>query len=128
MSELEKERYNKDNLLNKEYQVFISPEAASDKKEWRNAGFDVADANNDVTNGISFIQNIPIYFVKKGRNKSMNAISEVTSYKYQMNKQTATYIDKPNKVGDDLMDALRYGAYTGFKAKKHGVISMFVMS
>ena len=112
--------------LDKTLQYFVSPEAASDKKDMRMANLHVTDANNNVKDGISFLQDFPIHVVCNSVHRSQNIISELQNYKYQKNNQTGTYTDVPDKKYDDAMDAMRYGIYSAFRTAKYKGIDMTV--
>lgn len=112
--------------LDKDLQFYVSPEANADKKDLRSHGYNISNANNDVKDGITFLQDFRIFVVSNSENRSVNVISELQNYKYQKNNQTGNYSDVPDKKYDDAMDALRYGIYTAFRTTKYATVDMMV--
>ena len=107
-------------------QYFISPEASSDKSDFRAAGYYITNGNNDVKNGIDYLRDMPIYVVCNSENHSINLISELMEYKYRIDKKLGMYTDVIEKKNDDLIDAFRYAAYTAFAPLKRKTISFAV--
>lgn len=93
--------------------VYVDPAAASFKIELRKKNLPVLDANNDVIPGIrttsKFISNKNIVI-----HKSCKILNEhIQSYAWDP-KAADRGEDKPVKVNDHILDALRYAIYTAF--------------
>ena len=93
--------------------MYVDPAAASFKIALRNEGFPVLDANNDVIPGIrtvsKFISNKSLV-VQKG---CKTLIEHIQSYAWDP-KAADRGEDKPIKINDHVLDALRYGCYSAF--------------
>lgn len=91
--------------------VYIDPSAAPLKIELARKGVHCVDANNDVVNGIQKMTSD----VRDGKllilSKCTNLIREIESYSWDP-KAAEKGEDKPIKVADHCLDALRYVAYT----------------
>lgn len=91
--------------------VYIDPSAASFKLEMRRKGFSVIDADNDVENGLSYL----LSEMKQGNlvicENCTNLINEIEGYVWD-SKAALHGEDKPLKVADHNVDALRYVFYT----------------
>jgi PBSX family phage terminase large subunit len=93
--------------------AYVDPAAASFKIELRKQNFPVIDANNDVIPGIrtvsKFISNKNIVI-----HKSCKILLEhLQSYSWD-HKAADRGEDKPVKINDHILDALRYACYTAF--------------
>lgn len=92
-------------------QLYIDPSAAAMKEELRRKGLHPIDANNDVYNGITHM----VSEMRDGNlyvlSKCENTIREIESYVWDP-KASERGEDKPLKVDDHCMDALRYPLYT----------------
>jgi PBSX family phage terminase large subunit len=91
--------------------IYIDPSAAAMKEDLRRKGLKIVDANNDVYNGItkmtSEMQDGNLYIL----NTCKNTIREIESYVWDP-KASERGEDKPIKVDDHCLDALRYAIYT----------------
>jgi phage terminase large subunit len=69
-------------------------------------------AKKDVLKGIDFAKSrkLRVY------SESSNLIKELQSYKWREDKD-GRVLDEPVKFQDHLMDAMRYGLYTGTKSE-----------
>jgi PBSX family phage terminase large subunit len=93
--------------------IYVDPSAASFKLELRNRDLPVIDANNDVLEGIKvtskFIANKNLVI-----NRSCKTLLDaIQSYSW-CPKAADRGEDKPLKVKDHVMDALRYACFTHF--------------
>lgn len=91
--------------------VYVDPSAASFKLELRKRGLHVVDADNDVTNGITFMTSE----MRKGNlficKECENMIRETESYVWDSRSAEKGY-DEPLKKDDHCMDAGRYVCFT----------------
>lgn len=91
--------------------IAIDPAAGAIKKEFQKAGLQAFNARNDVLDGINYTRNL-IYSGKlKFHRSCRNARREFSTYAWD-EKASERGEDKPIKVDDDCMDAIRYLAYT----------------
>lgn len=93
--------------------VYVDPAAASFKIELRKKNLPVLDANNDVIPGIrtvsKFVSNKNIVI-----HKSCKVLNEhIQSYAWDP-KAADRGEDKPVKINDHILDALRYAIYSAF--------------
>lgn len=93
--------------------VYVDPAAASFKIALRQMGLPVIDANNDVVPGIrttsKFVSNKNLII-----HKSCSTLLEhMQSYAWDP-KAADRGEDKPIKINDHILDALRYACYTAF--------------
>ena len=81
-------------------------------QELRAAGLTAMPAKKDVLKGIDFAKSrkLRVY------SESSNLIKELQSYKWREDKD-GRVLDEPVKFQDHLMDAMRYGLYTGTKSE-----------
>lgn len=97
--------------------IIVDPAAASFITELRKRGYNVIKARNDVLDGIRFVATLlntdKIVFYKC----CVNTIKEFASYIWD-NKAADRGEDKPVKVHDHAMDAVRYFCYTILYNKK----------
>lgn len=91
--------------------VYVDPSAAAFKLELRRRGIHVVDADNEVIDGITFM----CAEVQKGNlfvcKECTNLIKEIEGYVWD-SKACLKGEDKPLKVADHGIDALRYAVYT----------------
>lgn len=89
--------------------IFVDPSAKALKDELVKRGLSFNNALNSHKDGIGFVQNL----LSTNRLYIMDCcedlISEIYSYRY---KDNMTGKDDVVKIGDDLVDALRYGVYS----------------
>lgn len=87
---------------------FADPSGAQDIAELQTRGFDLQQANNDVQAGINMVADR----IKTNRlrvfRSCIHTIDEFSLYQYDRNQTTGEWKDKPLKVNDHAMDALRY--------------------
>lgn len=74
-----------------------------------NSGLNIYKADKNVEQGIKFLQSYDIIVDKE----SKNLLYELNNYKWSKDKD-GRLIDKPVKINDHAIDALRYAAYTYF--------------
>lgn len=96
--------------------VFIDPSALSFKTELRSRfkNLSIADANNNVLEGIGLHGNLLNEGTLKIHNSCKNLIGEYTSYVWDDSWQKRG-VDKPLKMFDHCQDALRYVIATRFQ-------------
>lgn len=97
--------------------IYIDPSAASFKLELRRKGFEnVYDAENQVVEGIRKVAEYLSAGTLKICQKCINLIQEIEGYCWDPKAQ-ARGEDKPIKINDHAVDALRYAIYTHFFGK-----------
>ncbi len=101
-------------------QIIVDPSAASFITELRKRGFNVRKAKNDVEDGIRVVGSALnlelIYF----QNSCKETLKEFASYTWDA-KAGERGEDKPVKVHDHCMDAVRYFVYTVLRKQLGGV-------
>lgn len=101
-------------------QIIVDPSAASFITELRKRGFNVRKAKNDVEDGIRVVGSALnlelIYF----QNSCTETLKEFASYTWDA-KAGERGEDKPVKVHDHCMDAVRYFVYTVLRKQLGGV-------
>jgi len=83
----------------------------------REAGFNaipVSKGRFTVKEGIDALKQHKLFITKD----SEDLLREIRQYKYKEDKDGNVY-DEPVKLGDDLMDAMRYAAYMRFRKQSH---------
>jgi len=94
--------------LSPDITYFADPSGAQDIAELQARGFDLQQANNDVQAGINMVADR----IKTNRlrvfKSCIHTIDEFSLYQYDRNQTTGEWKDKPLKVNDHCMDALRY--------------------
>lgn len=92
--------------------IVIDPSAASFIAELRERGHRIKKARNDVLDGIRFTGTLlnteKIFFLRK----CQNTIKEFSSYVWDTKASEQRGEDKPLKLHDHAMDAVRYFCYT----------------
>lgn len=100
--------------------VYVDPSAASWKLELLKAGYIVANADNDVINGIRVVGNM----LQKGMYvidpSCTNTVQEYGSYAWDATASSMG-IDRPLKIHDHACDSDRYAIYTYAKNSLSGV-------
>jgi phage terminase large subunit len=103
------EAYREEQKFNKDISIAVlDPSAAGYIADLQNAGLNVIGANNSLTEGIGRVTT----FLERGFTidpTCVNTMLEFDSYGYPSSGNIIT-ADKPAKVFDHAMDALRYGA------------------
>lgn len=89
--------------LDKVYADSASPEHIA---EFYDNGFDIVGANKDVNGGIDTVKMTKLHVARR----CSNTLEELSSYKWQKDMH-GNVLDKPVKVNDHAMDALRYCVY-----------------
>ena len=101
-------------------QIIVDPSAASFITELRKRGFNVRKAKNDVEDGIRVVGSALnlelIYF----QNNCIETLKEFASYTWDT-KAGERGEDKPVKLHDHCMDAVRYFVYTILRKQLGGV-------
>jgi phage terminase large subunit len=105
------ERY-KEIGVSKTIEIFCDSAEPKTIEEMYRAGYNVKEADKDVTEGIRKVKSLPLYITKD----STNMLKEIKSYKWKsdMNGKPVKDKDKdePVKFNDHSMDALRYAVFT----------------
>lgn len=89
--------------LDKVYADSASPEHIA---EFYDSGFNIVGANKDVNGGIDTVKMTKLHVARR----CSNTLEELSSYKWQKDMH-GNVLDKPVKVNDHAMDALRYCVY-----------------
>ena len=87
--------------------IYIDPSAASLKVELRRQGFTVIDAENDVNESIQKLSQLMLNGNLKICSNCNMLIQEIEGYSWDLSWANRG-IDKPKKVNDHSVDALRY--------------------
>jgi PBSX family phage terminase large subunit len=97
--------------------IYIDPSALSFKNEmFRQGVSSIADADNDVLNGIRFTSQLLSNGTFKVCSNCRNAVREFQTYRWD-SKVSERGEDKPIKEFDHQLDGLRYALYTHLKAE-----------
>lgn len=91
--------------------VIVDPSAASFIAELKKRGFHIKKAKNDVLDGIRFVGNLLNLAVLAISDQCKETEKEFVSYTWD-EKSVENGEDRPVKVHDHCMDAVRYFAYT----------------
>ncbi len=92
--------------------IYLDPSAVSFRMELQKRGVaKLYEANNEVLDGIHFMRNLLWNGTLKVCRGCTNVIKELQSYVWDA-KSALTGIDKPKKVNDHALDAIRYALYT----------------
>lgn len=98
--------------LNIKNHIIYCDSAEPDRiKEIRKAGYRVIEAYKNIDDGITIVHNKKLLIL----DGSTNLMKEIASYCYMRDNETGKYIDKPIKLFDHLMDAMRYAIATHTK-------------
>lgn len=87
--------------------IYADPAQASSINKIRDAGYTVVNAKKDVNDGIRFCQGLKRNICRT----STGYIKSINKYKF-MQKPDGTVIEKPVKLDDDPVDAMRYAEFT----------------
>lgn len=102
----------KDLGVSKTIEIFCDSAEPKTIEEIRRAGYNVWEADKDVTEGIRKVKSIPLYIT----NDSINILKEIRGYKWRTDINGKPVKDKdrdePVKFNDHSMDALRYAVFT----------------
>ncbi|MDR1474165.1 MAG: hypothetical protein LBS38_00530 [Endomicrobium sp.] len=94
---------------------YVDPSALSFRLALWRSGFEYFyNANNDVLDGIRYVQNKLRDGTFKIRKQCIEARKQMLSYVWD-NKSQKLGIDKPLKQQDHIADAMRYGIYSYYK-------------
>ena len=91
--------------------IIVDPAAASFITELRRRGYKVIEADNDVIDGIRSVSVLLTKGKLKFAGSCVNTRKEFASYVWD-EKAAATGVDRPVKVFDHAMDAVRYFVFT----------------
>jgi hypothetical protein len=89
------------------HRIYADPSAAQQIQELNRAGLEIRDAQNDVLSGIDAVTKLmrtDRFRVLQGR--APHLLEELESYAWETREEQVT--DKPRKVDDHCVDALRY--------------------
>jgi len=98
--------------------MYLDPSAASFEVELKRHHKIVRQAKNDVVDGIRFVSNLFCQGDLVLRKECKNLIAETESYVWDT-KAAKDGIDRPLKVRDHALDAMRYALYTHFGHRMH---------
>ncbi len=99
--------------------IFIDPSAVSLRVELRHVGIsNVFEANNDVLNGIRYVTDLLTNGTLKVCVSCKNTISEIGTYVWDQ-KAAQKGIEKPLKINDHCLDALRYCLFSHYFNRPH---------
>lgn len=99
--------------------IYIDPSAVSLRVELRRIGItNIFEANNDVLNGIRYVYDLFKNGTIKICSSCKNLIFEMGTYVWDQ-KAAQKGIEKPLKVSDHALDALRYGAFSHYFNRPH---------
>ena len=99
----------------KEHQIFkVYPDPAEPDRieECKRAGVPTYESNKDITGGVSYIQNLIKQHRLKVCNNCKSFLEEINSYQYCEGIDGKPDKEKPDKLNDHLMDAMRYAIYS----------------
>lgn len=95
-------------ITNKKRTIYCDPSEPDRIEEMRREGFFATKGDNDVLAGIDFLKSRRIYI----NPECVHTLKEIRNYSWQ--KAGTIILDKPVKINDHTMDALRY-ATTGWR-------------
>ena len=90
--------------------IYADPARRDSREEIRRAGYECLPAENDVDEGINYCKRKQIIINSEGK-ENLYLTKEIRNYKFKQLKD-GTLMEKPAKVDDHFMDAMRYGAFT----------------
>ena len=100
--------------------MYLDPSAVSFRIELHKRGIPkILEANNDVLDGIRFVNNYLVMGKLKVCGHCKHVIREFQSYVWDEKSQKLG-VDRPKKENDHALDALRYAIYTHFKEQRGG--------
>jgi PBSX family phage terminase large subunit len=94
------------------FNVYPDPAEPDRIEECKRAGIPVYEANKDIVGGVSYIQNLIKQHRFKVCNNCKNTIEELNTYQYVESKDGKPDKEKPDKLDDHIMDAMRYAIYS----------------
>lgn len=94
------------------FNVYPDPAEPDRIEECKRAGVPVYEANKDIVGGVSYIQNLIKQHRFKVCNNCKNTIEELNTYQYVESKDGKPDKEKPDKLDDHIMDAMRYAIYS----------------
>jgi phage terminase large subunit len=93
-------------------EIFCDSAEPKTIEELRRSGYNVKEADKDVTEGIRKVKSMPLYITER----STNILKEIKSYKWKTDVNGRPVKDKdrdePVKFNDHAMDAMRYAVFT----------------
>jgi len=101
------------------YHVYPDPAEPDRIEECKRAGVPTYEANKDITGGVSYIQNLIKQHRFKVCNNCKNTLEELNTYQYVESIDGKPDKEKPDKLDDHIMDAMRYAIYSS--AETEGV-------
>jgi len=103
--------------------IYIDPSAVSFRVELQKQGItNLYEANNEVIDGIRFVSKLLNNGTLKICKSCTNVIKEFQSYVWDENS-SKTGVDKPKKVNDHSLDAIRYALFTHLFGKDGSTLS-----
>jgi phage terminase large subunit len=117
------ERY-KDLGVSKTAEIFCDSAEPKTIEELRRAGYNVWEANKDVTEGIRKVKSLPLLVTEN----SSNIVKEIRGYKWKTDVNGRPVRDKdkdePVKFNDHAMDAIRYAVFTKLHQDSYTWVAM----
>lgn len=103
-------------------QVIIPPEAASFEAECVNRGLWLCDADNEVEDGIRITSSAMSLGIIRVHRRCERLIKAIPNYAWDP-KAKARGVEKPLKIKDDEVDAMRYGIKTKLPAWRFSLVA-----
>lgn len=99
--------------------IYIDPSAVSLRVELKRLGItNIFEANNDVLNGIRFVTDQLVNGTVKICSCCKNCIAEFGTYVWDI-KSAQKGVEKPLKINDHCMDAIRYALFSHYFNRPH---------
>jgi PBSX family phage terminase large subunit len=113
------------------FSVYPDPAEPDRIEECKRAGVPTYEATKDIKGGVSYIQNLIKQHRLKVCNNCKHFLEEINTYQYEEGVDGKPDKEKPEKLNDHLMDAMRYAIYsnsnTGLKFEASPVINLYNM-
>lgn len=113
------------------YHVYADPAEPDRIEECKRASVPMYESTKDITGGVSFIQNLIKQHRLKVCNNCKYFLEEINTYQYEEGKDGKPDKEKPEKLNDHLMDAMRYAIYsnsnTSLKFEASPVVNLYQM-
>jgi phage terminase large subunit len=98
--------------LNKDTDMWVDAAAPSMIEDLRRAGYNAKSADKKVKEGIDMIKSKKLNIEES----STNLVNEMRKYQWKSKNETIIY--EPVKIGDDLVDAMRYAIWNYYRTTK----------
>lgn len=117
------ERY-KEIGVSKTIEIFCDNAEPKTIEELFRAGYNVKEADKDVTEGIRKVKSLPLYICEN----SSNIVKEIKGYRWRTDKDGKKIKEKdrdePVKFNDHAMDAIRYAVFTKLSVPTYSWVAM----